>query len=320
MRYYSIQIGDGTVFESHPGGVFDPGNLLVEMDIPVGDKKIAMDGAMVRVWGIGLDTIMQAKNLNNQTIKVYGGMMPGLPLATAQAPEAGLLVSGTIYPAFGNWIGTEMTLDLIISNIAGKAEKPANLVHQTAKGQPLADAIKTALGKAFPDKTANVNISPNLVTQYADTGIYQSIEQYGAYIQKLSLSIINAGKALLNGDYSGVQMAVIGDQINVSDGTQSSDPKTINFWDLLGQPTWIGLNQVQVKCVMRGDINVLDMVTLPPSLATTTAQSSPQLRTDSSFQGTFQVTGIRHVGNSRQPDGLSWNTTFDMIQQPSNGS
>jgi hypothetical protein len=36
-----------------------------------------------------------------------------------------------------------------------------------------------------------------------------------------------------------------------------------------------------------------------------------QFRNSSVFQGNFQVTQVRHVGNYRQPDASAWATTID---------
>ena len=325
MRYYRIDIGGQTAYTSHPNGptsLPDPGALNVEIDIPVGPEHLPMGGAMVRVWGIGLQVIAQSSSLTGKSISVYGGMGVGLPLATVQEPQAGLLVQGSIYPAFGNWILTDQTLDLIISSKPAEGEyKPANLVHQAKQGQQLGDAVKQTLQRAYPSYTVNVQLSNKLVMPHDDTGFYQSAEQFSDYIRKISTSIFGGGSFESQTNYLGARIAFSGQTITVSDGTDnSSSAKTINFYDLLGQPTWLGFNKIQVKTIMRGDINLLDKVTLPPSLATTSAASNPQLRDNSVFQGTFQVQQIRHVGNFRQPDGMSWNTTFDMVSLNSPGN
>lgn len=70
-------------------------------------------GAFVKVWGIPLSMISQAKNLAFKKIKVYGGFQRALPLANPK--QAALLVQGYISQAFGNWQGTDMSLDLIVS-------------------------------------------------------------------------------------------------------------------------------------------------------------------------------------------------------------
>ena len=325
MRYYSIVIDGKTVYTSHPNGPNappDPGALNVELDIPQGPGHITVGASIARIWGIGLDTIAQSNQLTGKSISIYGGMGVGFPLATAQAQNSGLLVQGSIYPAFGNWLGTDMTLDLCVSNIpAGNQSSPANLVHQAKQGQNQGDAVKQTLQKAYPGYTVDVSVSDKLVMPHDDTGFYQSIEQFADYINRSSISIFGGGAFMANVPYPGIQIAAKGNAITVRDGQKNTaGPKTITYNDLIGQPTWLDLNTVQVKTIMRGDIDIVDMVTLPPTVATTTAASNPQLRSNSVFQGTFMVQKIRHVGNFRQPDGMSWITNFDMVVANSPGS
>jgi len=82
---------------------------------------------------------------------------------------------------------------------------------------------------------------------------------------------------------------------------------------MIGQPTWIDYNTIQVKLVMRGDLNVSDVITLPPSLATATQQSFLNFQDKSSFTGNFQINEVEHFGNFRQPDAASWNTTVTAV-------
>jgi hypothetical protein len=81
------------------------------------------------------------------------------------------LVSGTIFPALGNWVGTDQTLDFYIPFGGGESNpaKPANIVHNWQHGQPLSQAIKNSLSTAFPSFTPVINISPSLVLSYNDT-------------------------------------------------------------------------------------------------------------------------------------------------------
>ena len=58
-----------------------------------------------------------------------------------------------------------------------------------------------------------------------------------------------------------------GGAVYAYDGTTSFTPKAINFFDLIGQPTWLNYAQIQIQVVMRGDIQVGDVVSLPSGLA-----------------------------------------------------
>lgn len=334
-RYYSIVItkqGGGAVitppgaasgsqatYTSYVNGQVQPNALDMEMDVSVAafDTPAGQGdtGSIVRIWGISLQEITQAFNLNNNLISVYGGFQKGLPLANPA--QAGLLFSGYIQQAYGNWIETDMTLDLVIqagtgplgNNNTGTRAKPANLVLNWQKGQNLSQALQQTLTTAFPGKQVQINISPNLVFQSENLiGTYATLGELSSVVQQMSRTVINQSS------YPGVKIVFDQNTINVSDGTKKSSPKMIMFQDLIGQPTWVGVNQVQIKCPMRADIKVLDQVTLPQAQATIKPQSQSQLRNSSGFTGTWFVTSVRHIGRFRQPTADSWVTVIDLAQ------
>ena len=118
MRWYKITVG-GQTWDA----TGDPNALNVELDLPVAPDHLPKSGAWARVWGIPLQTLLNAKSFNSQPIYVYGGMQKGLPLANPA--QSGLLVQGFIFQAFGNWIDvTQQSLDLVI--MAGSGSTAAN--------------------------------------------------------------------------------------------------------------------------------------------------------------------------------------------------
>jgi len=328
MRYYSIRLTNtatgqifipqslarlqafDTSYTSFVAGKTLPGALNVEMDIIVSSFGTPAGGSFIKIHGISLQEISQAHDLNGFQVAVYGGMQKGLPLANPLL--SGLLFSGFVFQAFGNWIGTEMSLDLILNVDAGTIAKPKNIVHSWAKGTLLKDAIAQTLSTAFPGYTADIEISPDLVfTQdVADTGYYQTIEEYATYIQGMSADLIG-------GAYSGVRIALTEKVFSVFDGTVNQIPTNILFKDLIGQPTCIGPNLIQFKCPMRADIKLSDIVKMPQGIFATTTQAaeSGQVDLKTAFQGSFLVQQVRHVGNFRQPDADSWVTVIDASAQ-----
>lgn len=318
MRYYKIVITDpatGAVRRTwtslQDNGNFNPGALNIELDIPVTAYAVPMGAAYVRIWGISLQDIGRAANFNGANIAVYGGMSKGLPLANPN--QAGLLVKGSIQQAFGNWVSTDMTLDLILQPRTGTIEAPLNIVLNWKAGTPLASALASTFSVAFPQLAQNINISPSLVLSHDAPGYYQTLPQLAQFVNEIT-------RAIIGGSYPGVGIAIDDNTIYVFDGTQSvngtspTKPKTINFVDLIGQPTWIDLLTIQAKCVMRADIAVGDYVKMPPSLATTSPQSFSQYRQSSVFQGVFMANLIRHVGNFRQADANSWVTVINAAE------
>jgi hypothetical protein len=324
MRYYSLVITDQNgnlvrsaalaplgapaTYTSFVNGQSLANALNIELDISSVPYSTPIGAGLVRVWGIGLGEIAQASNLNGFNISVYGGMQKGLPLANPA--QSGLLMEGSIQQAFGNWIGTSQTLDLILQPFVGEVAAPKNLVFNWVAGTPLADAIATTLAAAFPGYTIEVAISANLVINYTQPGYYQSLFQFASFINGLSASVIG-------GDYTGVNIVITGTTVRVYDSTVPKPTIQVAFQDLIGQPTWIDALTIQAKCVMRADIAVGDMIKLPPTLATSSAQSLSQFRNQSAFQGTFQVVQVRHAGNFRQPDAASWVTVINAVSLPS---
>ena len=155
MRYYNIVIANATTGQQVKrytsllaNGSPDPGALLVELDIPQVTYDVVAVGGFVRIWGIPISDINQAANLTLMNITVSAGMSKGLPLANPA--QAGIVAQGQIYQAFGNWIGTDQTLDLYFGPPTGTMAAPANLVVNWATGIPHKPAIEQTLSIAFP--------------------------------------------------------------------------------------------------------------------------------------------------------------------------
>lgn len=328
MRFYDIIITkDGTRgvirrWTSFVNNQTLPGAQLIEIDIPVAPSHTPYGGSYVRIWGISLADISQASNLNFLNIQVYGGMKRGLPLANPN--QSGLLVQGKIFQAYGNWIGLDQTLDLIlVPGNTGSITAPANLVLDWKANQQLASALDNTFRTAYPALKRNIAISPKLVRPNDETTFYPTLEQLGTYVYQTSINLLGAA-------YAGVSMLVEGDTISAFDGTVTAGApilktKAINFTDLIGQPTWLEGSILQIKTVMRGDLDIGNQVTLPRrqgpngtmvanALATNTSSSpNSQVNLTLAFVGTFTVRSIRHIGNSRQADASSWVSVIDLI-------
>lgn len=308
MRFYEIQItaapgGSSATFSSYPKGVNDPNALNIEMDIPVAAFATPLGGAYVRIWGVSLQQISQASNFNGASIKVYGGMKAGFPLANPA--QSGLLVQGTVWQAFGNWVGTSMSLDLIIvADGGGAPDEIKNIVWNWAKGTPMDQAIASTLKTAAPDVDQTINISSDLVLTEDDAGQYDSFSAFAQHVKATSQKIIG-------GTYAGVDILLSEKTFTIYDGTVKPDPKQIEFNDLIGQPTWIEPNTIQLNCVMRADVKVGSLIKMPVTRVTETQAALSRFRDTSVFQGSFFVGLIRHVGNFRQPDATSWITTIE---------
>lgn len=333
MRYYKIVITDpangqvvtppgfnpgllgGATYTSFVNGQTLPGAWNIELDIPVIGQATPQGGGNLRVWGVSKAEIAQANNLAGKGIAIYGGMQKGLPLANPA--QSGLLAQGYIFQSFGNWIETDMTLDLVImpgspasgSNPAGVGTlaKPANLVLNWKAGTPLAGALQSAIQTAFPGYTVKVNINAGIVRQNDEVGFFPTLEQLAQYARQTSRAIIKTQ------DYQGVDIVVGQNTIAVSDASAASNSSTqLQFQDLIGQPTWIEAPNIQIKAVMRADLAVGSAIKLPPTLITNTAQAAPSLVNQQvAFQGGFDIVSLRHVGNFRAPTADAWVTIIE---------
>lgn len=309
MRYYRVEISDPTsgkllrVFASQVNGQDDPGALNIELDLYVTTMATPLGNAYVRIWGVSLQDIGQGSVFNNKTIKVFGGMSAGLPLA--KPAQAGLLVQGVVWQSFGNWQDTNQSLDLLLISGTGSPTAPANISFNWKAGMPLASALATTLAVAFPGFSQSINISPRLVLNHDEPGYYQSLPQFAQYVREVSQSIIGSST------YTGVEITLKQQALIVYDGTTPSTPKLISFEDLVGQPTWLAPGMIQAKMVMRADLSVSDYIKLPPGQYTTTAASYSQYRDTSVQQGVYQVDQVRHVGSFRQGDGNSWVSIYN---------
>ncbi|MFL9915055.1 hypothetical protein PQR75_06565 [Paraburkholderia fungorum] len=179
-----------------------------------------------------------------------------------------------------------------------------------------------------PQYTIRGAVSSSLVwTGTAATAFFAKLSQFAEYLNKASINLISGYAP--DGSYPGVMMTLQDSTITIQDGTTRTEPKLLNFDDLIGQPSWTDVATIQVTCIMRGDIKPGNYVTLPngPLTITPNAQTSTvgppavgsintQLKNQSAFQGTFLCTVVRHVGNSRDGQGTSWVTTLDLLVPP----
>jgi hypothetical protein len=305
----------------------DPGALDVELDIQIAPGSQVMSGSL-KIYGVPQNLLSQSTYFTGCQVAIYGGFTDGLPLANMQLTHQGLLCNALIYPAVGDWTGTELSLTFFLKPNQGNAggpTKPVNIVHNMPKGTPLGQAVEQALSTAFPGVAVILNISPNIILNYDDKGFYQSIEQYMDYVKTLSHSVL--GTPYTSG-YQGVRADSSKGTINLFDGTRPSSLIYINFEDLIGQPCWIDANKIQFKVALRSDIAPNMQVVLPNNVLTTSSARGGLglvLNTFAHgnlllFQGTFAVQSVRHMGRFRSPAAdQNWITVIEATADPTQG-
>ncbi|WP_337049952.1 hypothetical protein [Serratia fonticola] len=332
MRYYRIEITDsnGKRLTDAAGNEFfwdsstnPAGALNVSLDLPVMAEDVNVGGGMVIIGGLPLSMLSQSVNLWLATITIEAGFKPGLPLASAQ-PMPGMIVQGQIWNPYGNWEGTQQTLNLVVnpSSSLDDTGKPIALAFDGKRGEKLADVLRRCLTKGYPKKKINIDIHHNLVLAEDMPALpFNKLSDLARMIKDNTPGMLNIP------GYSGVQIVTQSGQINVFDSSsQPSDHRVILPQDLIGQPTWNGFNQVSFKTPLRADLRVGDRISLPQNivdgpaslLALSSAQSFSQQQTQVNFSGQFYVSSMRHIGEYRNPSGTAWVTTFDVVPIPKN--
>lgn len=313
MRYYSLELtprGASTpsrVWTSYPGGVYDPQALEIEFDMPI---MPATDSTAVTITlsGISLKDLTQVQQFAGMTLTLKGGMKAGFPLINPA--QAGILVQGEVFQSFGNWEGTEMTLDFVVYPSIYTIENPGNMVLNWKSGQALGDALRQTLETAYPNTPLSINTSSDLVNSFDSPHYCATIEQLADFVRQYSTTNFN----------NPVTMAFQQGGITVNDATYTPKTVQLDFFDLIGQPTWIEVKKMVMKLVLRGDLTIGSIITMPkglqnaPGIVTTTSDSLPSSeKYKSSFQGPFTVTALRHIGVFRSSDAGSWATIVQAI-------
>ena len=326
MRYYDLKLfAPGSTqpvreWTSHPGGVFDPGALDIELDVGIAPYATPYGASTIIVHGVSLADLQQANSWGmdgespqGYTVQLYGGMQAGLPLANPK--QAKLLFAGSVFQAFGNWEGTEMHIVFVVSASGFSPSLPGNFVLNWQAGQPLSQAMANCMKVAYPTLPQEIHISSSLVLNYTQVHPAHTLESLAGWVNAFTSQHFNNPVSIY------LQAGVV----FVLDNTYSPTPKQIVFTDLMGQPTWIGVKTLQMKFVMRGDLNVGDLIEMPQALQSPQGLAVPgivlsqqssypsSIKYRTTFNGTFRVTSIRQVGHYRQPDGAAWATIVNGV-------
>jgi len=307
------------IWTSHPNGVFDPAALDIEFDCQIADYATAPNAFSITIRGVSLADLSQANQFVGMQLSLQGGMKAGLPLANPL--RAGPIVNGEVFQAYGNWEGTDMRLDLVVVPSAYTLDNPGNIVLNWRAGQPLGEALTNTLQVAYPGVPIQMSISDQLVQSHDEVHFSATLHELAQCIQGITQG------HFLGPNYGGVRVTLANGRFLIWDDTFQPPKIQIAFTDFIGQPTWLKENTMVFKTAIRSDLQVGALVVMPqglqnkPGMVTTTAQAFPSsINYQIAFQGAFQITGLRHIGSYRSPDGASWTTVVNCIPttMPSN--
>lgn len=320
MRYYDLIVtrpGETKPYRrwtSHPNGTtgpFDPGALEIEFDMPILPYGTPSGGQTLSVHGVSLEDLTQAQQFAGLNVELKAGFQKGLPLANPA--QSGTILTAQIFQSFGNWEGTDMTLDFVLFPSVYTSDTPGNIVLNWKSGTTLASAIQQTLSVAYPDMQQSVTLSGNLVAPADLPGIYGTLEEFAYFISEYTQANFQ----------NRVQISIQAGKIIVFDDTYKPGPVQINFNDFVGQPTWIEPNIIQLKTAMRADLQLGSIIKMPtglqnaPGLVTTTGASLPSsLKYQSTFQNSFTVIELRQIGSFRSPASADWATILNCVVNP----
>lgn len=327
MRYYTIKLlnssgqivafspssgtfgttTQGYTWTSHPNGVFNTAALNIELDVVAYPFGAFQGLSHLRVWGVGLPELAQASNLTGYTVEIDAGMVAPYNLNITAA--AGQILAGQVFQGYGNWEGVNQCLDLIIANGTILPEAASDISFSWKANTPLSDAITQSLSAAFPAYNLNMAIQ-RTVLGHDEAGHYNTLKAFSESLLEMTQTA----------SYSGVQIRAAGDTIYVYDSSVAQPIISIQFADIIGQPTWISTASVSFACVLRGDIQVGNQIQFPtglftPYVLTTQRAALPNAPSTNkmAFQGTFTVTEVHHYGNFRDANADSWRTVYVVV-------
>lgn len=313
-RYYELAVtpqgasSPVRTWSSHPNGTYDPGALQIEFDALVGPYGTPTGGSTITVHGIPLQDLTQAQQFAGMSLELKAGMRAGLPLVNPS--QAGTILKGLIFQSFGNWEGTDQTLDFVIIPGAFTNDTPGNIVLNWKAGTQLSAALQQTFSIAYPAMQVSMNISGDLVQNHDEIHVCGTLDELAQLVGDITEGAFD----------NRVQIGIQAGKLIAYDGTYSPSPTKLVFTDLIGQPTWIAVNTIQIKTVMRADLQMGGMISMPqgmqdqPGIITTTQSAYPSsIKYQTTFQNNFVVQELRQVGNFRSRDAAEWCTILNCV-------
>ncbi len=317
IPYKKITYADNPskVWTSHPNGIYDPKAQNIEFDVLIYDQAMGNSPSfLVTVEGVGFDDIKQHKNFRNYGIRLYAGMLPGLPLANNQ-PTPGLVAQGYVQQGIGNWVGEQMTLTFVCYWSPFTPRKPGPIVFTWQQGQTLKAALQSCLATAYPGYTTTIQISDNLATTH-------TVHHVAATLADLAIWLKQYTKGAVSATYPGISIYHQQDgSIVVTDLTVTPQVTQLLFTDLIGQPAWAGGEEeayaLDVVTAMRADISAGQALKMPqvdldaPGLVFELPSfNNATIDYKLAFNGEFIVNSARYVGNFRSNNAAEWATVY----------
>lgn len=322
MRYYELTItdpksGQSSVFSSFPNGVYDPSALDIHFDAFIVNAFPASGATIIGLEGIELSYLSQPTIFNGFNIELKAGMLGGLPISASQ-PAPGMILMGTVFGTFGNWIGERILIEFVVTANSYSPDNPGNFTFYWPAGTSLANAIQNTLSLVFPNTPIEVNIG-NYVWPHTETGAYSTASGLARLIYRITSKMTQTGYPVQ------IYITRTNGKIVVTDFTNAMKQQAIQlqYVDLIGQPTWLPSSEnnagvLSVPVILRSDIHVGDLIRMPkndtgnPGAAISLPSiNNSRFNLPLTFQGTFIVIGVRQTGQFRGTSGEDWMTVLE---------
>jgi hypothetical protein len=266
----------------------------------------------ITLQGIGLQNLTQPQQFAGMTLELKVGMKaPGLPLINPA--QAGTVLRGQVFQCFGNWEGTEQTLDFVVIPGGYTVDNPGDIVLYWTAGMSLDAALRQTFSVAYAGVPVDMNISPNITQNFDEIHVCGTLDQLAQIVGDITEGMFD----------NRVSIGIQAGRIVVFDSTYSPSPVQLVFTDFVGQPTWLAVNTIQFKTVARADLRMGSVVRMPqgyqnlPGFVTTTSNSYPStVKYQTAFQNNFIVQELRQIGNFRSKDAAQWATIANCVMNP----
>lgn len=327
MRYYELSItqpGAGSpqllLSTKNKDGRNNANALDIFFDMPVAPSDVGIGAQTITIRGLGIDNLTQGKVFVGGTLVLKGGMQKGMPLANPK--QAGVLLVGTVWQSFTNWVGTVQELELRVLPVVGTLDAPAALVLNAPEGVELGSAVVKALQNAYPDKVIQNRLKSQYISVRTLYAYYGVLSNFASDVYSISAGISDNNTAIRIAIQKDEFLVyeVAADTSALSAASADRSIVALEISDLVGQPSWIKPGVMQVTCILRADIMIGTQIKMPevainaPGFVQTLAPSLPSsLNYTSAFKGNFLVSLIRHIGGYRSLDDKAWVTVIEAV-------
>jgi hypothetical protein len=310
MRYYKLSIGDDVVFTQN---VDNPTGPAIEFNMQYYTASQGINQE-ITLYNAPLFMFGEFQNYYDKKIELKAGFTqsPLTRLIGTSISTNDLLSSGYVAGIISDYNGIDTQVTFIVQAFptTGTAfqfsvDKGVDPTDQ------ISNAIKQITGNILKNNTTNVTASS------PDYSAIKTVSEVDNIVRKWGLTIYQNAEGFF---------------LDYSKPTNYRNRIEIKAGDFIIQPTAMTISSMAVTLNLRGDVRLLDLITLPKgvfigvaALANPDGQRDWRSTSDSIlrqgrkslyllYSGEFQITKIWHVGNSRNLDVQSWATHIEAVK------